>query len=312
MNKIVLIAGPTCSGKSKIALSLAQRIGGVLINADSMQVYADIPILSAQPPTEDQQLVPHLLYGHVSSVSDYSTGTWQAEAVSAVQQVWSEKKVPIVVGGTGLYFEALMLGLTDIPPIPAFVRQYVRHLGGTFGLGGLQDRLRVLNGVNGLPEVLDFQRVSRALEVRLATGVALGDWQKKGRNPPFSSDVFVPIVLRPDRQVIYERCEKRLDDMVAGGGLSEVAKLLQYPKEERRAMVFKALGVPQFSRHLEGEISLEEALTEAKTVTRRYAKRQFTWISRQMIAWNAISEQDMEKIMAKIFSIIKENGLTLS
>ena len=312
MNKIVLIAGPTCSGKSKIALSLAQKINGVLINADSMQVYADIPILSAQPSKEDQEVVPHLLYGHVSSTSDYSTGTWLEEAVTAIRQTWSEGKVPIVVGGTGLYFEALTSGLADIPSIPEFVRQYVRELGGRFGLEGLQARLCVLNALDGMPEILDRQRASRALEVRLATGVSLGEWQKKGRIPPFPPDQFVPIVLKPDRQVIYERCETRLDEMVAAGVLSEVSRLSESPTMEGGAMVLKALGVPQFLRHLEGEIALEEALTEAKTATRRYAKRQFTWISRHMIAWNAVVGKDMEKIMPKIFSIIKENGLTMS
>ena len=312
MNKIVLIAGPTCSGKSKIALSLAQKINGVLINADSMQVYADIPILSAQPSRDDQQSVPHLLYGHVSSTSDYSTGTWLEEAVRAIRNSWSEDKVPIVVGGTGLYFEALMAGLANIPPIPEFVRQHVRALANRFGLAGLEERLRVLNALNGMPEVLDRQRASRALEVRLATGMSLGEWQKRGRNPPFSFESFVPIVLKPDRQAIYETCDARLDAMMAAGALSEVSKLAEYPQEERRGMAFKALGVPQLLRHLEGEMPLDAALTEAKTATRRYAKRQFTWIARHMIAWNGINEKEMEKIMPKIFSIIKENGLTLS
>ncbi len=312
MNKIVLIAGPTCSGKSKIALSLAQNINGVLINADSMQVYADIPILSAQPSKEDQQSVPHLLYGHVSCTSDYSTGTWLEEAVTAIRNSWSEDKVPIVVGGTGLYFEALMAGLANIPPIPEFVRQHVRALANRFGLAGLEERLRVLNALNGMPEVLDRQRASRALEVRLATGMSLGDWQKKGRKPPFSFESFVPIVLKPDRQEIYERCDARLDAMMAAGALSEVSKLAEYPQVERCGMAFKALGVPQLLRHLEGEMPLDAALTEAKTATRRYAKRQFTWITRHMIAWNGIKEKEMEKTMPKIFSIIKENGLTLS
>ncbi len=311
MKRIVLIAGPTCSGKSKVALGLAMKFGGAIINADSMQVYREIPILSAQPANEEMQGVPHHLYGHMSAHQHYSTGAWLADASAAIESSHAKGAVPIVVGGTGLYFDALLNGLAQIPAIPGYVRNHVRMLGDRHGVAAIRARLRSLHPSGHLEfECMDFQRAARALEVRLATGKPLSYWQGKGRASPFEQEAFLPVVLLPSRHEIYRRCDQRFDDMLAMGALDETAHLLalQLPLS-RPAM--KALGVQQLARHLSGEISLEEAAMQAKTATRRYAKRQFTWISGHMISWNTIYEQDSERILSKIFSIIKENGLTI-
>ena len=308
MNKIVLIAGPTCSGKSRIALDLAVALDGVVVNADSMQVYREIPVLSAQPTLEDQSKVDHLLYGHISAVEEYSVGHWLSEVSDSIRRILAGGKVPVVVGGSGLYFEALYHGLADVPQIPPFVRQFVRDLGDQ----AARDRLKTLEPKDpSAIDSLDFQRLTRALEVRLSTGRSLSSWQAEGRRGGFGAEAFLPIVLLPDRQAIYDRSERRFDSMIENGAIPEVERLLSLSLPVSKPAM-KALGVPQLARHVRGGISLEEAANQAKTATRRYAKRQFTWISRHMISWNSIYKQDSERILDKIFSIIKENGLTMS
>ncbi len=311
MNKIVLIAGPTCSGKSQAAIEVAERLGGVVINADSMQVYREIPILSAQPTQEDQNRVPHYLFGHKSVLDDYSVGHWLEEIRTVIRDQLSAGKVPVVAGGTGLYFQALKEGLAEIPPIPEFVRDYVRGVMGRWGLDAVRDRLAAVDLLNRADlDNMDRQRASRALEVRLATGRSLSSWQKAGQSGGFDGEAFVPIVLAPPRQEIYRRCDDRFDQMLKRGALNEVKQLLPLELPHSRPAM-KALGVPHLSRYLEGEMPLDEAVDKAKTATRRYAKRQFTWISGHMISWSMVFEQDSEYILEKIFSIIKENGLTM-
>lgn len=311
MNKIVLIAGPTCSGKSRIALELAAALQGVVINADSMQVYQELPILSAQPSPEDQSKVLHLLYGHVSASEGYSVGRWLAEASSTIRAQLSSGKVPVVVGGTGLYFEALLHGLANVPEIPPFVRKFVREMAENGGVDAVRARLVGLEPeASGAIRGMDLQRLTRALEVRLATGRPLTSWQAEGRQGGFESQSFLPIVLLPKRAEVYEKCERRFDAMIKGGAIDEVEQLLSLGLPPSKSAM-KALGVPHLARYIRHELSLDEAVDGAKTATRRYAKRQFTWISRHMISWNSVLEQDSERISEKIFSIIKENGLTM-
>ncbi len=311
MNRIVLIAGPTCSGKSAVALNLADKLNGVLINADSMQVYREIPLLSAQPSASDRATLPHMLYGHVSASERYSVGAWLEDVGRALKTANADGRVPIIVGGTGLYFQALTNGLSDIPPIPEFVRSYRSLLAKRHGLAALRARLTTLEPEEAAAVgQMDRQRLMRALDVRLATGHSLGYWQSMGTSPVVSEGGYHAFVLNPPREVIYERCEQRFDEMIRDGAVEEVAKLLELGLPPS-APAMKALGVPQLSAYLRGQLSVEEAVSKAKTATRRYAKRQYTWINGHMIAWNKIYEQDSEQNSSKIFSIIKENGLTM-
>lgn len=293
-------------------MQLAKQINGVLVNADSMQVYREIPILSGQPSVQDRSEVPHLLYGHVSAAENYSTGRWLKEAADSIRSCHADGKVPIVVGGTGLYFDVLVNGLADIPDIPTFVRSYVRQLYERFGLEAVGQRLQSLQAENTNAILqMDSQRAQRALEVRLATGRSIRSWHSKGRDKLFDDRQFLSFVIAPPREHVYRKCEQRFDQMITNGALEEVkdVRLMGLPSEAPAA---KALGIPQLSEFLAEKCSFEAAVTHSKTATRRYAKRQFTWINSHMITWKTIFEQESETISSKIFSIIKENGLTMT
>lgn len=268
---VVLIAGPTASGKSALALRIARERDGVIINADSMQVYRELRILSARPSPEEEALVPHRLYGCVRGAADYSVARWLAEASREIQAAWDEGRLPIICGGTGLYFTALEQGLSEVPPIPAAVREKWRS-----HQGDLHAELMVRDGIMAArlrPE--DRQRVIRALEVIEATGQSLAAWQGRGREFAFLNNINVERhFVDVPREELYQRAERRFDQMVEKGALAEVRALPSLPPDRP---VMKAIGVPELSRHLRGEITLDVAMTAAKTATRHYIKRQLTW-----------------------------------
>jgi len=303
--RAILIAGPTASGKSAAALKLAQACNGAIINADSMQVYRELRILSARPGEDDEALVPHYLYGSVSAAQAYSTGMWVEEVARTLKTVWSQGRTPIIVGGTGLYFYALENGLSPVPDIPVEVREKWREKLADEGVAPLYDELKTLD--NPMAERLkpnDSQRIVRALEVMEATGVSLSDWHARDHSTPvLAGDDIVRLVVSVEREEIYRRCDRRLDTMIEAGGLDEVADLLAL-KLDPRLPAMKALGVPQLGECLKGEVVLEQALEKAKTETRRYAKRQLTWIKRNMIAWKHVNAQQMEKISDNFLSFI--------
>jgi tRNA dimethylallyltransferase len=287
--RAVLIAGPTASGKSALALALAERLGGTIINADSMQVYRDLRIITARPTPAEEERVPHLLYGHVDAVENYSVGRWCVDASAALAAVERAGRVPVVVGGTGLYFKALTRGLAAIPSIPADVRSAVRQRLAGEGVAALYAELggrdpatasRLMPG--------DRARIARSLEVILATGRSLTDWHREGMKPALASDAAVRVFLDVDRADLYRRIDARFDAMLASGGLDEVRAL------DRRGLApalpaMKAHGVPWLIRHLKGEIDLAAAADEAKRDTRRYSKRQATWFRHQLPDWTWVA-----------------------
>lgn len=282
LRKAVLIAGPTASGKSALALELAQTAGGVVINTDSMQVYRDLRIITARPTLQDEALVPHRLYGHVDAGMNFSTGAWLADAAAVLADAQAQGRVPIFIGGTGLYFKALTAGLSTVPPIPAEVRESVRARLEQNGVEALHAELatRDPRAAERL-HVRDRTRVARALEVVEATGRSLLDWHREGQPPLLPRDSFRALFLAPERDELYARIDARFDAMLDGGALKEVERLAGRHLDPLLPAM-KAHGVPALIRHLAGEISLEEAATIGRADTRHYAKRQFTWFRHQL------------------------------
>ena len=282
MIRAVLIAGPTASGKSALALSLAARCGGTVINADSMQVYRDVRVLTARPTAEEERRAPHLLYGHVDAAENYSTGRWVADAARVLSEAEATGQLPIFVGGTGLYFRALTRGLSDIPPVPADLRVRVRVQAEGVPAPELHAQLAAADPrtAAGLRPT-DRQRTLRALEVFAATGRPLAEWQDKPGVPMIRPEEAAAIFLSVERDELRRRIDDRFDAMLDAGALDEVRALAARALDPALPAM-KAHGVPWLMRHLAGEISLEKASAGGKADTRRYAKRQETWFRHQL------------------------------
>ena len=280
--KAVLIAGPTASGKSALAFDLARQTGGIVINTDSMQVYRDLRVITARPTPEEEARVPHRLYGHVDAAVNYSAGSWVSDAAAVLADVRAQLRLPIFIGGTGLYFKALTRGLSAVPPISAEVRESVRarlERGGVEALHAELARRDPLSAERLKPR--DRSRVARALEVVEATGRSLVDWHREGSPPLLPPGAFNALFLAPARDELYARIDVRFDSMLKAGALDEVAALAARNLDPLLPAM-KAHGVPALIRHLGGEISLEEAATIGRADTRHYAKRQFTWFRHQL------------------------------
>jgi tRNA dimethylallyltransferase len=281
-SKAVLIAGPTASGKSALAFALAQKTGGIVINADSMQVYRDLRIITARPTPEEEARVPHRLYGHVDAAVNFSAGSWVADAANVLAETREQATLPIFVGGSGLYFKALTRGLSAVPPIPPDIREGVRARLERDGIEALHAELgkRDPAGAERL-KPRDRTRIARALEVVEATGRSLSDWHRDGLPPLLPPGTFSALFLEPDRDALYARIDARFDAMLKAGALEEVAALAAR-RLDPLLPAMKAHGVPALIRHLAGEITLEEAATIGRADTRHYAKRQFTWFRHQL------------------------------
>ena len=287
--RAVLIAGATASGKSALALALAEQLNGSIVNADSMQVYRDLRVITARPAPEEEARAPHLLYGHVDAAENYSVGRWCVDARAALAAVERAGRLPIVVGGTGLYFKALTQGLAAVPPIPADIRSAVRDRLKGEGIAPLYAELSDRDPATARrlgPG--DRARVTRALEVVLATGRSLSDWHREGMAPALDADGAVKIFLDADRAELYRRIDARFDAMLECGALDEVRAL------SRRGLdaalpAMKAHGVPWLIRSLKGEIDLATAAEEGKRDTRRYTKRQATWFRHQLPDWTWVA-----------------------
>jgi tRNA dimethylallyltransferase len=278
----VLIAGPTASGKSALALHLAEKIDGMVINTDSMQVYADLLVLTARPKPEEEARVPHRLYGQVDAAMNYSAGSFVADAAAALAEARAQGRLPIFVGGTGLYFKALIRGLSAVPPIPAQVRDNVRARLERDGVQALHCELARRDPASAARlKPRDRTRIARALEVVEATGRALTDWHGEGQPPLLAPGDFRALFLAPEREALYARIDARFDGMLKAGALEEVARLAAR-KLDPLLPAMKAHGVPPLMRHLNGEITLEEAAASGRADTRHYAKRQFTWFRHQL------------------------------
>jgi len=304
--RAILIAGPTASGKSALALALAERLGGAVINTDSMQVYRELRVLTARPTPEEEARAPHLLYGFVAAREGYSAGRYLEDAGRAIAEAKEQGRLPIFVGGTGLYFKALLEGLSPIPPIPRDIRAHWRSEAQRIGAEALHEVLQERDAeMAARLRPSDPQRIVRALEVLDATGRSLAEWQSLPGQGVLSEEETVRLVLLPDRAELYQRCDVRFDAMLRNGALDEVAHLrdLQLDPE---LPVMTAHGVPHLMAALAGRIDLETAAARAKADTRHYAKRQFTWIRRNMQSWMRADTQEMENIAAKIAISVKD------
>ena len=278
----MLIAGPTASGKSALALELAQQSGGVVINADSMQVYRDLRILTARPTPAEEVRVPHRLYGHVDAAVNFSAGAWVADAAKALAEARARNLQPIFAGGSGLYFNALMRGLSAVPPIPAEVREGVRGRLERDGVEALHAELARRDPASAERlKPRDRARIARALEVVEATGRTLPDWHRDGLPPLLPPGEFSALFLAPERDQLYARIDARFDAMLEAGALDEVAELAAR-RLDPLLPAMKAHGVPTLIRHLRGEITREQATGIGRADTRHYAKRQFTWFRHQL------------------------------
>jgi tRNA dimethylallyltransferase len=281
-NKPVLIAGPTASGKSALALELAQATGGVIINADSMQVYRDLRVLTARPTREGEAAVPHRLYGHVDAAVNFSAGAWVADAAAVLAEARAQNRLPIFGGGSGLYFKALTRGLSAVPPIPPDVREDVRARLQRDGVEALHAALMQRDPASAERlKPRDRTRIARALEVVEATGRSLTDWHRDGLPPLLAPGTFTAVFLEPGRNELYARIDARFDAMLQAGALDEVAALAGR-RLDPLLPAMKAHGVPALIRHLNGELTLQEAAAIGRADTRHYAKRQFTWFRHQL------------------------------
>lgn len=294
LENAILIAGPTASGKSRLALDLARRSGGTIVNTDSMQVYAILRLLTARPSEADMEAVPHALYGHVHPREAYSTGRWLSEVEALAATGVFRDVPPIFVGGTGLYFKALLEGLSPMPDIPATIRQGWRTRLETEGAGTLH---AVLAGRDALAATVlqpnDGQRIVRALEVLEASGRSILDWQAARGQPLVDAESARLMVLEPERAEVVARIERRFDAMVEEGALEEVRALMALNLSPRMPAM-KAIGVRELAAALAGTMTLPEAVAKAKAATRQYAKRQSTWFRNQFGAnWRRVHPKEV-------------------
>ena len=304
----ILIAGPTASGKSALALAVAERYGGEIVNADSMQVYADMRVLTARPSVEDEARVPHHLYGVIGAGEHCSAGKWSRLALEAIRDIEARGKVPVIVGGTGLYFRTLVEGLSPIPAVADDVRAAVRAEVAAAGEGA-HALLQAADPV--LAEVIrpsDKQRIARGIEVARGTAKPLSQWHLEPPKPLITGRLG-RFVLAPEREWLRARCDLRFDLMVGGGALDEVRHMAGLGLDPALPSM-KALGLRPLIDYVSGKIELIDAAEKGKAETRAYAKRQETWFKTQMIAWERLYTQDSERLKRLIFAFIDEWGLT--
>ncbi len=293
----ILIAGPTASGKSALAVRLAERLGGAVINADAMQIYRELPILSARPTLDEEAKAPHYLYGCASVFEPFSVGRWLDLAQAALGDVRAKGLLPIVTGGTGLYFAALLNGLSPIPEIHASIRVEARQKLAVLGNDRFYAELRERDPVMAARlNIGDGQRLVRAWEVIEATGQSLAEWQML-KGTPVLTGSLARFVLKPNRDWLLDRITRRFEAMMVQGALDEVRALGALSSELPGA---RALGVPQLMAHLQGKMTQEDAVAQAVIDTRRYAKRQMTWFRHQMPDWTFIERSEVGEMLAVI------------
>ena len=298
-SKIVLISGPTASGKSNFAISLAKKIKGEIINADSMQVYKELRILTARPNQKDYRKIRHHLYGFLNVTKKYSTGDWLKLCQKKIKEVQSRNKVPIVVGGTGLYFKALTDGLVKITQIPIRIRNKIRNLHNKLGQKKFYSKLLKLdpNIKNKIIET-DSQRSIRAYEVKYHTKKSLYDWFQNTKSN-FSEDSFFKIYIDYPRLELIERIVFRSKQMLQNGAINEVKRFIKL-KISKDNSSNKVIGIAEIKDYLQKKSDLKEVQEKISIKTRQYAKRQSTWARGQMLDWNKINFKDLKKFLKKI------------
>jgi tRNA dimethylallyltransferase len=291
--RIWLIAGPTASGKSTLALRLARARGGEIVNADALQLYRDLRILSARPSIQDEALVPHHLFGVADAAEGWSVGRWLAAANAVMAGIAARGRAVIVVGGTGLYFRSLTEGLADIPPVPRAERDAAEQIYDAEGEAAFRAVLRALDPLaEARIEAGDRQRLTRALAVARATGRPLSAWQAETK-PGLAPGTWRAVVLAPPRETLYARIDARLVAMVRDGALEEAAALTARGLDPRLPAM-KAVGLRELAAHAAGQVPLDAALAAAQQATRRYAKRQLTWFRNQTPDWPRIEAIEAE------------------
>jgi tRNA dimethylallyltransferase len=304
--RLIAIGGPTASGKSALALELAERFGGAVINADSMQVYRELKVLTARPGPDAEARAPHLLYGFLSAAERCSAGLWHAAARRAIAEVRAQGRVPILVGGTGLYLRAALDGLADVPAVPDAVKARVKALRAEGGTAAIHARLAALDPA--MAERLrpsDTQRLVRALEVIEATGVSLAEFQRRLSSTRLGGELVVQLVVDPPRDALRAACDRRFVAMIADGAIDEVKALLALELDPSLPAM-KAVGVRELGAHLSGALSREEAIGRAQAATRQYVKRQQTWFRHQMPAAYRITSLYSAKQFGEIAGLVAE------
>jgi len=303
---VVIIAGPTASGKSSLASSLAEEFGGEIVNADSMQVYRELRILTARPGPEDEASVPHHLYGAMSIGETCSAGAWLEMALPCITDIHFRGRLPIVCGGTGLYLKVLTEGIAPVPDVPRGAIDEAGVLYDELGGEGFRGRLAEVDKDGaGRLEAGDRQRLIRAFAVARTTGKTLSEWQAgQVQGPPIPAR-FLSIEMIPPRDQLYARIEARFDQMIEAGALDEV-RVLDGLELDPALPALKALGVPEFRRYLSGGASLEEAVLKAKQTTRNFAKRQLTWFRNQTQADLVIEDFATEEVVKSTMHAVRQ------
>ena len=298
-SKIILISGPTASGKSNFSIKLAKKINGEIINADSMQVYKELKILSARPNPKDYQKIKHHLYGFHSVKNNFSTGDWLKIAIKKIKEVKKRKKTPIFVGGTGLYFKALTDGLVSIPNIPIRFRNQIRTLHKNLGQKKFYQKLIKLDPYSKENiNPTDTQRSIRAYEVRQFTKKSLHNWFENTKSY-FNKDDFFKIYIDYPREELIQRISKRAEQMIEMGAVNEVKRFIKL-KVRKDKSVNKAIGVHEIKEYLEKRKDMSDVIEKISIKTRQYAKRQSTWARGNMMSWLKLSPQDLKKFLKKI------------
>ena len=307
--RVIVVAGPTATGKSALALRVAEKFNGVLINADSIQCYRDLPILTARPSAADEARAPHRLFGFLGPRELLSAVTWADRAATEIQTAKAESKVPILVGGTGLYLMALMEGFADIPAIPDEIRVEARDMTARIGPSYMHRMLAERDPETAARiSVNDPQRIARAWEVLEATGQPISWWQAQSKRPPLEASYF-SVQLMPVRETLYDLCNQRFDAMMAAGAVDQVRALAATGVSDQ-APVMRALGARELAAHILGGGALAGAVEAAKAATRHYAKRQSTWFKNQFRASRVENTQFYERLLQGIFNKIDRFLLT--
>jgi len=280
--KIIIICGPTATGKTCLAIDIAKEINGVIINADSQQVYREIPVITAQPTKVELQQAPHRLYGFISVREPFSVAIWLEAVQREIKDILAQGKTPILVGGTGMYIKALLDGIAQVPEISSEIRGQVRQMCDEEGAESVHAKLTLIDPIIATKlNPADRQRVLRAYEVFLETGKSLLYWQNQKTTPIFPREMFDIRIILPDRAEIYDKCNLRLLKMLEDSLLDEI-RALDKMNVTGSLPAMRACGLREFIAHLHGEISLEKAILSAQQATRNYVKRQFTWFRHQV------------------------------
>ena len=297
--KIILLAGPTASGKSKLAINLSKKLNGEIVNADSMQVYKELKILTSRPNLQNKKKIKHHLYGIVSVRKNFSTGDWLKLTINLITKILKKKKIPVIVGGTGLYFKALLDGLVEIPSIPLKFRNEIRKYHKKIGQEKFYNKLLKLDPkIKNFISLNDTQRSLRAYEVKKYTKKSLYQWIE-GTKPNFGENLFLKIFLNPQRDQLINKINLRVERMFKEGANKEVEKFLKL-NVKKDMSANKIIGIKEISSFLKKDLTLENTKELIKIRTRQYAKRQFTWARGKMTSWEMVNPKNYKEILKKV------------